>query len=382
LDPACLMRPGSFICTHRDPATQARCGVLHTAHGAVQTPVFMPVGTQGTVKATTPDEVRDLGYEILLANTYHLNEQPGAERVERMGGLHAFMGWDGAILTDSGGYQVFSLAALREVRDDGVAFRSHRSGAPCFLGPREAMEIQRRLGSDIAMVLDVCAPYPCERRDVEQAVQRTLEWALRCREQPRAEGQLVFGIVQGGVHDDLRARCARELVDMEFDGYAIGGVSVGEPDALIRQGVDASVGHLPAHKPRYLMGVGLLPQVIEAIGNGVDMFDCVMPTRFARNGTAFTRRGRYPVKAAIYAEDKRPIEEGCDCYACRRFSRAYVRHLMKAGEILGLRLLTLHNLHRYGAVIAEARQAIREGVFSTFRQEFTDQYRKVLGEST
>ncbi len=375
------MTPGEFRCTHRDRATMARCGVLQTAHGAIETPVFMPVGTQGTVKAVTPDEISGLGYEIILSNTYHLNEQPGAALIERMGGLHSFMGWQGAILTDSGGYQVFSLAQLREVRDDGVAFRSHRNGAPHFLGPREAMDIQRRLGSDIAMALDVCPPYPCDRAEMEQAERRTLEWAALCREQPRASGQLVFGIVQGGVYADIRAHCAAELVAMGFDGYAIGGVSVGEPEELIRRGVADSVGHLPQDRPRYLMGVGLLPQMIEAIGNGVDMFDCVMPTRFARNGTAFTRRGRYPVKAAVYAEDKRPIEEGCGCYVCSRFSRAYVRHLIKSGEILGLRLLTMHNLYRYSAVIAEARAAICDGNFSDFRDDFLEQYRKVRDES-
>jgi queuine tRNA-ribosyltransferase len=349
-----------------------------TAHGPVETPVFMPVGTQATVKSMSPDELRAIGYRVILGNTYHLNDRPGTEIIEKCGGLHRFMDWDRAILTDSGGFQVFSLAKLRKITDDGVEFLSHFDGARHFLGPRESMEIQRKLGSDIAMVFDECPPYPCDWKYACQAVDRTLSWAALCARQPRAEGQLVFGIVQGSVFEDLRRRCARELVGLNFDGYAIGGVSVGEPDALILQGVDQGVAELPEENPRYLMGVGLFPQMVEAVARGVDMFDCVVPTRFGRNGTAFTRRGRYPVKAAVYREDTRPLEEGCGCPACRRFSRAYIRHLLNVDEILGVRLVTLHNLYRYYEFMDEMRNAIANGTFAAFRQEFHQTYRDVL----
>ncbi len=367
--------PGTFEITCKDSATAARCGVLHTAHGPVETPVFMPVGTQGTVKAMDPAELEAWNYPIILGNTFHLHERPGEDLVEEMGGLHRFIGWPHAILTDSGGFQIFSLADLRKVSDDGVAFQSPRDGTRRFIGPAEAMAIQRRLGSDIAMVLDECPPYPCTRESACEAVRRTLKWASLCAVQPRAPGQLVFGIVQGGVHGDLREACASGLTDIGFDGYAIGGVSVGEPDTLIAQGVEHGVRHLPPDRPRYLMGVGLIPQMAEAIARGVDMFDCVMPTRYARNGTALTRRGRRPVKAARYARDERPIEEGCTCAACTRFSRAYVRHLMHAGEILGVRLLTAHNLHCYAGFIREARQAIRDGAYGAFVERVRREYR-------
>ena len=315
-----------------------------TAHGPVDTPVFMPVGTQATVKAVLPAELEALGTQIVLGNTYHLNVRPGIDTVEKCGGLHRFMGWDRAILTDSGGYQVFSLAKLNKITDAGVEFQSHVDGTRLFLGPESAMDIQRRLGSDIAMVFDECTPYPCDRDYACQAVDRTLAWAALCARQPRADGQLVFGIVQGSTYPDLRERCARGLVEMGFDGYAIGGVSVGEPHELIVRGIDDSVGHLPADRPRYLMGVGSMQHMVEAVARGVDMFDCVMPTRLARHGTAFTRTGKYPVKAGMYSQDARPIEEGCGCSACRQFTRAYVRHLMNVNEILGVRLLTMHNL--------------------------------------
>ena len=340
-----------------------------TAHGPVETPVFMPVGTQATVKTVSPEELHGLDCEILLGNTYHLNDRPGAETVDRLGGLHRFMGWDRAILTDSGGYQVFSLSSLRKIEEKGVWFQSHTDGRKHFLGPEEAMRIQRLLGSDIAMVFDECPPYPCSREYACQAVNRTLSWAALCASQARADGQLVFGIVQGGVHEDLRERCATELVSMGFDGYAIGGVSVGESEELIRKGIDASIGFLPEDHPRYLMGVGDLRQMLDAVARGVDMFDCVMPTRIARNGSAFTRTGRYPVKAGAYREDPRPIEEGCDCYACRHFSRAYIRHLLNVDEILGLRLLTLHNLHCYLGFMRDVRAHIRAGTFGAFREE-------------
>jgi queuine tRNA-ribosyltransferase len=362
------MKPGTFEIIKTDPATQARVGRLHTAHGIVETPVFMPVGTQATVKALSPAELLSMDCRILLGNTYHLNARPGVEIVQKCGGLHRFMGWPNAILTDSGGYQVFSLAKLRKIGDAGVEFQSHVDGSRHFIGPVEAMAIQRGLGSDIAMVLDECPPYPSEWNYACQAVDRTLAWAALCVRQPRADGQLFFGIVQGGVYADLRQRCAQGLCELGFDGYAIGGVSVGEPDELIMPGVDACVGLLPADRPRYLMGVGEFGQMTEAVARGVDMFDCVIPTRLARHGTAFTRAGRYPLKANACREDQRPIEEGCGCYACRHFTRAYLRHLWNVGEILGIRLLALHNLHRYLEFMRELRQSILDGTFAEFRR--------------
>lgn len=370
-------KPGTFEITHRDPNTAARCGRLTTAHGVVETPVFMPVGTQATVKTMTPDELEGFGYRIILGNTYHLGERPGVEIIERAGGLHRFMGWDHAILTDSGGFQVFSLAGLRKIEADGVRFQSHVDGAHRFMGPVEAMRIQRGLGSDIAMVFDECPPYPCARDYACKAVDRTLSWAASCAEQPRAPGQLVFGIVQGGVHEDLREKCANALLDIGFDGYAIGGVSVGEPDALIIPGVKSGIRHLPDGRPRYLMGVGYLPQIVESVALGVDMFDCVMPTRFARNGTVFTRLGRYPVKAAVYANDGGPLEEGCDCYACRKYSRAYIRHLCNVNEVLGARLITWHNLHCYARCMKEVRSAIEKGVVAQYYKEFVNRYDEI-----
>ena len=367
---------GAFEILKTDPSTGARRGRLMTAHGPVETPVFMPVGTQATVKAMTPSELEDIGSQIVLSNTYHLNVRPGIDTVEKCGGLHRFMGWNHAILTDSGGYQVFSLAKLNKITDEGVEFQSHFDGSRHFLGPEIAMEIQRRLGSDIAMVFDECTPYPCDRDYACKAVDRTLAWAACCARQARADGQMVFGIVQGSTYADLRERCARGLVEMDFDGYAIGGVSVGEPHELILRGIDDSVGHLPADKPRYLMGVGSMRHMVEAVARGVDMFDCVIPTRLARHGTAFTRTGKYPVKASVYSQDVRPVEEGCGCYACRIFSRAYVRHLMNVNEILGIRLLTIHNLHRYREFELEMRAAIEEGRFGQYKDEFLKNYRE------
>ncbi|MDA3873127.1 MAG: tRNA guanosine(34) transglycosylase Tgt [Kiritimatiellae bacterium] len=372
-----MTTPGLFEISARDPDSSARCGCLHTAHGCVQTPVFMPVGTQATVKSLTPEDVSGLGFEILLGNTYHLNERPGSDLVERMGGLHRFMNWNGAILTDSGGFQVWSLAQLNKITEEGVTFKSHLDGSEQFMGPVESMRIQRELGSDIAMLFDECIPYPATEDYAEKAVNRTLRWAEVCKEQPRAEGQLQFGIVQGGAFADLRARCASELVEIGFDGYAIGGVSVGEPDELILPGVEASVSHLPENKARYLMGVGLLDQMLESIARGVDMFDCVLPTRIARNGSAVTRRGRFPVKNARWKEDPRPLEEGCTCYTCQNYSRAYLRHLINCGELLAYRLLSLHNLHCMQVVMAETREAIREGRFTAYRQEFLKNHRKI-----
>lgn len=370
--------PGHFEVLARDPESGARCGRLHTAHGVVHTPVFMPVGTQATVKSLTPEDVAGMGFEIILGNTYHLNERPGSDLIDRMGGLHRFMNWQGSILTDSGGFQVWSLADLNHITEEGVTFKSHLDGSKQFMGPVESMRIQRELASDIAMLFDECIPYPATEAYAAQAVERTLRWAKVCHEQERAAGQLQFAIVQGGAYAELRGHCAAALVDLGFDGYAIGGVSVGEPDELILPGVEASVKHLPEDKPRYLMGVGLLDQMLESIARGVDMFDCVLPTRIARNGSAVTRRGRYAVRNACWKEDPGPIEPGCTCYTCRNYSRAYLRHLIHCDELLGYRLLTLHNLHCMGTVMAEARSAIAAGTFSEYRRNFLSQYSKIL----
>ncbi len=352
-----------------DPDGAARLGLLRTAHGTFETPCFMPVGTRAAVKAMSPAELADVGAGIILANTYHCLTRPGVEIIAAAGGLHRFMGWPGAILTDSGGFQVFSLAQLRRVERAGVTFQSHIDGTRIQMGPREAMAAQRMLGSDIAMAFDECPPWPCAPDYACESVDRTLLWAAECIEQPRAEGQQVFGIVQGGEYTALRERCARELTAMAFDGYAIGGVSVGEPADVLMAQVRDSAPLLPSERPRYLMGVGDRRQILEAVACGIDMFDCVMPTRLARNGTAFTVNGRYPVKAGEYKTDLRPIEEGCTCYACRNFSRAYVRHLLNVGEILGVRLVTLHNLHRYMRFMTDLREALRQGQFDEYRRE-------------
>ena len=367
--------PGTFEILHRDPASKARLGRLWTAHGPVDTPVFMPVGTQATVKAMAPWELEELGCQILLGNTYHLNIRPGMEVIEKLGGLHRFQDWHGAILTDSGGYQVFSLTHLRKMTPDGVEFQSHVDGTRMFMGPRESMAIQRTLASDIAMAFDECPPCPCTKQYAEEAIDRTLRWAAICSGEPRAEGQLRFGIVQGGVYEDLRRKCAEGILALPgFEGYAIGGVSVGEPDELIMPGVHMTVDLLPADRPRYLMGVGQWWQMAESVAEGVDMFDCVMPTRLARHGMVFTRQGRYSVKAARYRLDERPIEEGCTCPACRRFSRAYVRHLLNVNEILGARLTALHNMHAYFDFIARLRASLRDGTFAAFRAETAAAY--------
>jgi len=369
-NPVSLDTIGKFEITACDGHSAARTGVLHTAHGTVDTPVFMPVGTQATVKTMSPADLESLDIPILLGNTYHLNLRPGMEVIEACGGLHAFMGWNRPILTDSGGFQVFSLAGLRKIRDDGVEFSSHIDGSRVFLGPVEAMRIQRILGSDIAMVFDECPPHGCSRDYACQSVEKSIAWAVVCSGQARAEGQLVFGIVQGGEFRDLRIRCAQELVGIGFDGYAVGGVSVGEPEEVLIRGVADGVEALPVERPRYLMGVGRMNQILQAVELGVDMFDCVMPTRYARNGSAFTRQGVVPVKAGAYRMDTGPVEDGCGCYTCAHFSRAYVRHLLNVGEILGVRLLTLHNLYRYQAFMSEVREAVRGGFFGEFRRTF------------
>ncbi len=357
-----------------DPGSRARLGRLHTAHGTVETPVFMPVGTQASVKALDNRELLEMGTQILLGNTYHLSIRPGMDIIRQAGGLHRFMDWAGPILTDSGGFQVFSLGKIRKIREHGVEFRSHLDGSPVFLGPKESMEIQRTLGSDVAMVFDECPPHTASRDDVARAVKRTLRWAAECREQPRGEGQLVFGIVQGTHHPDLRARCAAELRAMEFDGYAIGGVSVGEPEPEMMRAVEITEPHLPEERPRYAMGLGTPAQLVELVARGVDMFDCVLPTRVARNGTAFTRRGTFAIKGGAVKADFGPIDAGCQCFACRHHTRAYIRHLLNVNEILGLRLVSIHNSHFYLQLMAEVRTHLRNGTFGEFRREFVAQY--------
>ncbi|MDB6152297.1 MAG: queuine tRNA-ribosyltransferase [Chthoniobacteraceae bacterium] len=355
-----------------DPGTKARRGRLTTAHGVIETPIFMPVGTQGTVKAISPAELRTLKAQVILGNTYHLFVRPGMDVMRHFGGLHAFMGWDGPILTDSGGFQVFSLAKLRKITDAGVHFQNHLDGAPCFLGPREAMEIQAALGSDIAMVFDECPPYPCEHDYAARSLDRTLAWAAACKE-VETPG-MKFGIVQGATFPELRRQSAEALVAIGFDGYAIGGVSVGEPETEMIAAIESSEPFLPADKPRYAMGLGTPPQMLEMVARGVDMFDVVLPTRLARNGTAFTAAGTINLKNAPYIFDKGPIEEGCACPACIQFSRGYLRHLVKAEEILGLRLISLHNLHFYLNLMEKARREIEAGKFDQFRNEFVANY--------
>jgi len=364
-----------------DASSKARLGRLTTAHGVVDTPVFMSVGTQGSVKAIDPRELLEMGTQIILGNTYHLNIRPGLEIIRAAGGLHRFINWPGPILTDSGGFQVFSLATIRKIQAHGVEFRSHLDGSLLFLGPREAMGIQRELGSDIAMVFDDCPPHTSTPRELRAAVERTIRWAKECREQPRAFGQLVFGIVQGGTNAELREACAKNLVGMSFDGYAIGGVSVGEPEPEMMRAVEMTESHLPAELPRYAMGLGTPAQLVELVARGVDMFDCVLPTRVARNGTAFTRKGSISIKGGAYKADFRPIEESCDCFACRNFTRAYLRHLLNVGEILGLRMLSVHNTRMYLKVMADIRTAIADGTFARMRRDFAANYvptKKVL----
>ena len=361
-----------------DIISRARRGRLKTARGVIETPVFMPVGTQGTVKATTPSELREVGAQVILGNTYHLFLRPGLEVIRHCGGLNKFMGWDQPILTDSGGFQVFSLSKLRRIAEDGVHFNSHIDGAPCFLSPEVSMEVQRVLGSDIIMSFDECPPYPCAREYAEASLERTLRWAGRCRgwaeKQLNGSKTLLFGIVQGGIYQDLREKSAQELTKLDFDGYAVGGVSVGEPELEMMRAIDNSEPFLPTNKPRYAMGLGTPPQVVEMVARGIDMFDCVLPTRLARNGTAFTANGTVNLKNATYRTDVRPIEDGCACSTCRSFTRAYIRHLVKAEEILGLRLITIHNLHFYLNLMKQIRDSLEAGTFSEFRERFVANY--------
>ncbi len=343
---------------------------METAHGRFETPVFMPVGTQGTVKALSPEELKELGARIILSNTYHLYLRPGHRIIEKLGGLHGFMNWDGPILTDSGGYQVYSLSKLRRISEEGVTFQSHIDGSRHFIGPEEAMDIQQALGSDIMMAFDECAPYPADREYVVNSVRLTSLWARRCQEQKRNGCQDLFGIVQGGMYTDLREMSAKELVGMGFDGYALGGLSVGEDSETRKRIIQESIVFLPKDKPVYLMGVGRPEDILEAVMLGVDMFDCVMPTRNARNGTLFTKKGKLVIKNACHKDDERPIDEDCRCYTCNHYSRAYLRHLFIANELLAYRLNSIHNLYYYACLMEDIRASIRDDRLDEFRGEF------------
>jgi queuine tRNA-ribosyltransferase len=353
----------------------ARLGRLYTPHGTIETPVFMPVGTQATVKAMDPSELKEIGAEIILSNTYHLHMRPGEKLIERAGGLHKFMNWDKPILTDSGGFQVFSLAELRNIKEEGVTFKSHIDGSMHFISPEKAIEIQNSLGSDIIMAFDECLPHPCEYDYAKKSLHRTIRWAERCLETHRnTEKQALFGIIQGGMYKDLREESVREMVKLDFPGYSIGGLSIGEPKPIMYQVLDWTANLLPYNKARYLMGVGSPDCLVEGAIRGIDMFDCVLPTRIARNGTVFTSKGKVVIGNAQYAEDFAPMDDECDCYACRNFSRAYVRHLFKAKEILGARLTTIHNLRFLINLMSQIRQAIREDSLLDFKREFFEKY--------
>lgn len=355
--------------------TGARLGIVHTPHGSFETPVFMPVGTLATVKTMSPEELKEIGAKIILSNTYHLWLRPGEDIVEEAGGLHSFMNWNGAILTDSGGFQVFSLSDLRRIEEEGVHFRNHLNGDKLFLSPEKATAIQNALGSDIMMAFDECPPYPSEYEYMKKSVERTSRWAERClkaHQRPKEQG--MFGIVQGGEFENLRKQSAQDLVSLGFSGYAVGGLSVGEPKEVMNKVLEFTVPLLPENKPRYLMGVGSPDSLIDGAIRGIDMFDCVLPTRIARNGTLMTSSGRLVVKNAKYARDFSPLDEQCDCYVCRNYSRAYIRHLIKCNETFGIRLTSYHNLYFLIKLMGQIREAIRHDRLRDFREEFFERY--------
>ena len=369
-----MSQPFSYELIHTCAQSGARLGVLHTPHGDIQTPIYMPVGTAAVVKAMTSREMEEIGTQILLSNTYHLHLRPGEDLVAEAGGLHRFMDWHKPILTDSGGFQVFSLAGIRTIAEEGVTFQSHLDGSRQFIGPETSMDIQQKLGADIAMAFDVCSSYPCDHETARVNMERTHRWAQRCKEHHTREDQALFGIVQGAFYKDLRIESAKTLSDMDFIGYGIGGLSVGEPKPVMYEMLEEMMPYMSAHKPRYLMGVGTPDCLIEGVLRGIDMFDCVLATRIARNGTALTSAGRLVVRNAQYARDFGPIDPECDCYACTHFSRAYVRHLIKAGEITGGRLLSIHNLRFLIRLMERVREAIAEDRFLDFRKEFYAKY--------
>ncbi|OWZ83445.1 tRNA guanosine(34) transglycosylase Tgt [Natranaerobius trueperi] len=365
----------SYIVNQKSSECDARVGTLKTPHGEVETPVFMPVGTQATVKTMTPDELKELESEIILSNTYHLYLRPGSKLIKEAGGLHKFMNWDRPILTDSGGFQVFSLGNRRNITEQGVEFRSHIDGSKMFLSPEKAVEIQEDLGSDIMMVFDECPPYPADEIYVKKSLDRTLRWAKRCKDsQNHADKQALFGIVQGGMYPKLRKESALRTVELDFPGYAVGGLSVGEPKELMLEVLENTTPFLPEEKPRYLMGVGTADYLVEGVYRGIDMFDCVFPTRVARNGTAMTWTGKMTVRNASYKKDFSPIDKSCECYTCKNYSRAYIRHLVKTNEILGFRLITWHNLYFLVQLMKEIRQAIKNDNFKDWRESFYKSY--------
>ncbi len=365
-----LNRPSPFTLHTRSTECAARCGEVRTLHGTFQTPIFMPVGTQATVKAVTPENLVELGAEIILANTYHLFLRPGYELIRELGGLHKFMNWDRPILTDSGGFQIFSLRELAKITEEGAGFKSHLDGSSLFLSPEDAVTVQEALGSDIMMCLDTCIPYPAERNETLSATELTTRWARRSRAAQRETGQLLFGIVQGGMFPDLRSLALEQLLEIGFDGYALGGLSVGEPQDLMRDITEHTAKLLPQDHPIYLMGVGTPEDLVESVYRGIDMFDCVMPTRNARNGMLFTSRGRVVIKNSQYSNDPSPADENCGCYTCRNYSRAYLRHLYMSREILAYHLNTIHNLHYFVSLMQEMRTAIANDSFMQFRKNF------------
>ena len=371
-----MNKPFSII--HSSTVTAARAGVLETVHGVIETPAFMPVGSQGTVKGLDPEEVRACGFQMILGNAYHLFLRPGHELIESLGGLHKFMQWDGGILTDSGGYQIVSLADLCKITEEGVGFRSHLNGDWHLLAPEKSMAIQVALGSDVMMVLDHCPPFPCSESQAREAVQRTTRWARRSAEVPRKNHQWIFGIVQGGIFSNLRKESARALLDLNLDGFALGGLSLGEEKPAMFEMIETVVQELPGNRPRYLMGVGLPEDLVEGVARGLDLFDCVIPTRHGRTGWLFTTTGRVMIKQAQYAKDPGPVDPECACPVCQRYSRAYLRHLFVANEMLGVRLNTIHNLWYYGSLMREIRQAIRNDCFAEFQAEF---YRRRIPQS-
>ena len=352
---------------------RARLGIVRTLHGEIDTPVFMPVGTQGIVKATSPKDLKEMGIRIILANAYHLFLRPGDTLIREMGGIHKFAGWNGAVLTDSGGYQIFSLGVLREIQEDGVLFQSHIDGSRHFLTPEKVIEVQENIGADIVMCLDECVPYPSSYEYTKSSVELTSRWARRCKDVKKNDGTMLFGIVQGGFYRDLRLKSAQELIEMEFDGYAIGGLSVGEPKSLMWEMIDTVIDLLPQGKPKYLMGVGFPEDILEGINRGIDMFDCVIPTRHARNGSLFTREGRINIKHAQYIKDERPLDEACQCYTCRTFSRAYLRHLFVSHELSSYFLNTIHNIFFYNNFLVTIRKALQEGTFNAFYGHYKTQ---------
>lgn len=365
-----MNNPFEFELLHVDKHTGARRGRLHTPHGVIETPIFMPVGTQASVKTMSPDELKDCGAQIILSNTYHLHLRPGEQLIQKAGGLHKFMNWDRPILTDSGGFQVFSLASLRKLEEYGVEFRSHLDGSKQFISPEISVGIQQALGSDIMMQFDECSPYPCDYDRAKNAMHRTLRWLERCMKAKTNDHQALFGIVQGAFYGDLRIECAKEMARLDLPGFGIGGLSVGEPKEIMYDMLEQMMPYMPEKKPRYLMGVGSPDCLIEGVLRGVDMFDCVLATRVARNGTVFTHDGRLVVRNAKYAEDFTPLDPDCDCYACRNFTRGYIRHLFKAGEILALRLNSIHNIYFLTHMMSEMRQAIENDALLDWTNEF------------